>query len=330
MSGENRKTEGRGLEAERRLVLQGAFVKGLDGLKLVRTEGENGLKLLRRLVAADAAKFAEGEAFRAPMLSASGCVMQELRVAVLRNAWEVLFFPGNADAGAAWARQAAVSFDAEVRILEGRAGFWLGGPKAREVLAAAGLEAPREGRFTSVSESSRILGFPGIFLAEGTAKEIGALREKLLQAGASPIGDEAWELARISCGIPEPGAEYDESSSPLECGLGDGVDFSDPSRVFIGRALTEARARAGVRCRLGLLDLKADAEAQDLEADPETEVEGNSEEAGIITSWSRTGDGRVLALALLPASSRAGGAVRVGFQALGRQEEAPGRILRLL
>ena len=78
---------------------------------MIRTEGENGEKLLRRLITADVAKHATGDCLLASMLNASGGVMQEVAVIAHTGYWDVVLFPETADTGLAWSRQGSVSFE---------------------------------------------------------------------------------------------------------------------------------------------------------------------------------------------------------------------------
>ena len=111
--------------AERHSALTGAFLKDVRAARVIRTEGENGEKLLRRLITADVAKHATGDCLLASMLNASGGVMQEVAVIAHTGYWDVVLFPETADTGLAWSRQVAVSFEAEVEQPEDRHVFWL-------------------------------------------------------------------------------------------------------------------------------------------------------------------------------------------------------------
>ena len=57
--------------AERHSALTGAFLKDVRAARVIRTEGENGEKLLRRLITADVAKHATGDCLLASMLNLS-------------------------------------------------------------------------------------------------------------------------------------------------------------------------------------------------------------------------------------------------------------------
>lgn len=319
--------------AERRAALTGAVLKDIAGAGLVRTAGEAGLKLLRRLLASDVEKLAPGQAIRSVLLNASGGVMLEACAAALPgNAWELVLSPAGADAGLAWMRQVAIAFDADVQSLEAGHAFWLAGPEGRALLEKAGVEAPREGGVKDVKREDgaflSISAFPGLYLVAGDADSANDFWLKLKAAGAVPVGERAFEALRASLCLPAPGAEYDESTSPLECGMGERVDFGDPSRMFIGRALTEARARSGVRCKLGLLEVECDAAAEDLVEAPDVSIEGNDAEGGLITSWVKAED-KVLALALLPAATLEGAKAAVSVKTEAGETVAAARVAKI-
>ncbi len=299
---------------------QQIFFKETASSRVIRTQGEAGLKLLRRLICSDAAKLASGEAFRSAMLNASGGVMQEVRVlAVSSDSWELALLSDMADTGVAWAKQVAVSFDAEVTETPDTA-LWLGGKGLAGALEKTGSSLPKQGRFvqSELKEGSlRLARFGGLILACGVPEAVSALRKHLEAAGAEALDEEAWKAVRVSECLPAYGYDYDEASSPLECGFAAEVDFSDASRMFIGRALTEARSRAGVRCRFGALKIDAGLSEERLESDPEVVLEGNDAEAGVITTWAKTAEGAA-ALALLPAGTKPGDRAEVLVQADGR------------
>ncbi|MBS6156519.1 MAG: aminomethyltransferase family protein, partial [Sutterella sp.] len=207
--------------------------------------------------------------------------------------------------------------------------FWLGGPLASDTLKKVSCSVPKAGSFTEPEDGVQVCAFEDIFLIQGEASKLDAFWKKLAAAGAAPIGEEVWEAARTAICFPAFGCDFDESSSPLEVGLGSSVDFSDPARMFIGRALTEARYRAGIRCRLGLLEIQSDDDASKLDSAPEVVIRGNSSEGGIITTWTLSDSGTILALALLPAESHIGDEAEVSYRAGGEDRVCAGKVIRL-
>ena len=83
------------------------------------------------------------------------------------------------------------------------------------------------------------------------AAEAGPLWERLVQAGALPAGLGARDTLRLEAALPLYGHELDESTDPLEAGLGFAVELD--GRTFIGSdALAERQGRPATRTRVGL------------------------------------------------------------------------------
>ena len=160
--------------AERHSALTGAFLKDVRAARVIRTEGENGEKLLRRLITAGVAKHATGDCLLASMLNASGGVMQEVAVIAHTGYWDVVLFPETADTGLAWSRQVAVSFEAEVEQPEDRHVFWLGGPLASDTLKKVDCAVPKAGSFTEPEAGVQVCAFEDIFLIQGETAKLDA------------------------------------------------------------------------------------------------------------------------------------------------------------
>jgi sarcosine oxidase subunit alpha len=146
----------------------------------------------------------------------------------------------------------------------------LAGPKAREVLAAAGVDidtsragAPymsvREGRVAGIPARIFRVSFTGelSFEINVPARYGAALWEALMVAGAAhdiaPIGTEALHVLRAEKGYIAVGHDTDGTVTPLDLGMGWIVDAK--KRDFIGkRGLARSDlARAGRRQLVGLL-----------------------------------------------------------------------------
>ena len=140
-------------------------------------------------------------------------------------------------------------------------------------------------------------------------EETDALQAWILKAGAKKGEKTGWDALRIFAREPAAGLELDEGSSPLETGLEDALDFDDPDRIFIGRALTEARFKAGAYERMQLV-------AFDVAFDPNLLVEVPNvivgDTAYPCTSIARVPEGPfTVALVRLPQSVNIGDRVPV-------------------
>ena len=316
------------VDAELRAVTGGCFLHDAPATGFACVSGEAGLKLLRRLLTADAACFPRGSAFRAAMLNASGGIMLGARVVAGTDSWELLFPAEAADAGQAWTRQVAVAFDAEVSVPGDRHAFWMGGPGMARVAALAGIPVPPPGKALAAGDGAdpvTLAGFPGMSLVIGSTAAADRLWRALEGAGAVPVGEQGWDLARVLSCLPALRQDYDESSSPVESGFEACVDFRDASRMFIGRALTEARARSGVRCRMGVLEIDDEIDPAQMDCPPEATTECSDSEGVLVTTWAR-GCGKSYALALLPASAKPGDRVDLRVFCGGADRACAGRV----
>ena len=163
----------------------------------------------------------------------------------------------------------------------------LQGPKAEEVLRAAGFEFPGLQPLQAAEVTS---GAWPVTLVRGdhplsasyelwsTAENARQLWEALLKAGATPAGAEALELARIAAGIPRYGQDIRERDLPQETGQTRALSFT--KGCYIGQEIVERirargrlhRAFAGFRVVEGPLPA------------PGCKVQAGGKEVGEITS----------------------------------------------
>jgi len=158
------------------------------------------------------------------------------------------------------------------------------GPKAQEVLAAAGLAVPelapyevhdftwRQVGLTAV-RSSPISGFELWMHPDNAA----LVWEMLAGAGATPAGTQAWEWLRIAMGIPLYGADIGERELPQETGRTDALHFA--KGCYIGQEIVER-----IRSRGNVHRAFAGFRVQGAEPAPGAKLWSGAKEAGEITS----------------------------------------------
>ena len=203
-------------------------------------------RFLARLLACDHRKLPVGQAVRAVMLNASAGVIDTVVLArVTQDDYRIILSGDGADAREAWIRQVSAAFDAEVLSSKQLACDFLG------TMPIDGVEL-KKGSYQEMSG----IGFVNLGWKKtvfGPKENIEALCENLVKAGAKKGAEGGMDALRILAREPALGLEYDESTSPLECGLEDAIDFEDKSRVFIGRALCEEFRNSGKYERLHLV-----------------------------------------------------------------------------
>lgn len=128
------------------------------------------------------------------------------------------------------------------------------GPKAREVLAAAGFVIPEMQplQLQSVkwrgAECSLVRGEDAAQLSYAIGLESGSVRqlwEALQAAGAAPVGSEALELQRIVSGVPRYGVDIRERDLPQETEQARALNFN--KGCYVGQEIVERiRSRGAV------------------------------------------------------------------------------------
>jgi aminomethyltransferase len=207
---------------------------------------KNSARFMERLVTSDVAKMAVGSVERTVMMNATGGVIDTLFVARTElDCYKLLLVGESADVREAWIRQMSVAFDSEVQT-EKQSGFHFVGN-----LPIDGIDMQPK-KF--VERSGMLFVHMGwMQMVVGAGENIEALSRSLQNLGAKKGEQSGLDALRILAREPALGLELDESVSPLESGLIDAVDFNDPNRIFLGRALCEARFNAGGYERLHLV-----------------------------------------------------------------------------
>lgn len=266
---------------------------------VLKIEGSG--KFLARLLTSDVKKIPESGVCRSVMMNATGGVIGAPWVArTSQNAYELILASETADAEQAWARQVSVAFDAEVQS-ESLEGFYFVGK-----LPVKELDLKEHAMVQSLG--LRFVNMGWICLAAGPSEAVGALYDNLVAAGAKKGEQTGFDALRIFAREPASGLELDEGSSPLETGLEDAVDFEDPERIFIGRALTEARAKTGKHLRMQLVAFDVAFDPSLLVEVPMIEVEDNLYP---MTSIARVPEGPyTVGLVRLPLSVNVGDRVK--------------------
>ena len=195
--------------------------------------------------------------------------------------------------------------DVEVADISDKLGaVGIAGPKAREILALAGIDV-------SQLEAGQVIDMVwrelGISIARSmqpqmdgyeiwvATENVDKVWDALAQAGATLVGTDALELYRIARGVPRYGVELRERDLPQETGQQHALNFS--KGCYIGQEIVERiRARGNVhRAFVGF-------EVQGEPPQAGAKVRANDKEMGEITSAARIpfpGGERTLALGYL-------------------------------
>ncbi|QZA34008.1 glycine cleavage system aminomethyltransferase GcvT [Hydrogenibacillus sp. N12] len=274
-----------GILEEHRAVRTAAGLFDVSHMGEVRIAGSEAVRLVERLVTAEAGTLSPGRARYAFVLNASGGVLDDLLVYRL-GVDEFLLVPNaaNIERIVTWAREVRdrEGIEADVDDLSPRVALLaLQGPKAATILGRVAVERHREAlmglkpfRF---AQNVIVAGVP-VLLASRTgytgedgfelmlaAEEAPALWQALLEAGSPdglvPAGLGARDTLRLEAGLPLYGQELTPEVTPLEAGLEAFVRFGK-AVPFIGEPALRRQKEEGVPRRLVGLVLEGRAPAR--------------------------------------------------------------------
>jgi aminomethyltransferase len=228
-------------------------------------EGPGSRDFLLKLLANDIGRLHTGHALYTCLLNNAGGVLDDA-MAFYRggDAFRLVSNAATRDKIAAWLARHGKEFAVAPRLRDDLAMVAVQGPLAR-MLAGAAL--PEELR--TPAEELPVFGFAerGDWMVARTGytgedgyeimlpeAEAPALWQALAAAGVAPCGLGARDTLRLEAGLRLYGQDMDETSTPLESGLGWTVAFEFESRDFIGRAPLEIqRGSPGLRRFAGLV-----------------------------------------------------------------------------
>jgi len=234
-------------------------------MSAVDLHGARVREFLRRLLANDVAKLTVGgKALYTCMLHDDGGVLDDLIVYFMDESWfRLVVNAGTTDKDLAWIRRHAADFGVDVRHRDDLGILAVQGPEARakaEPLLPAALRAA-----AGTLENFQAAVDGDVFVARtGYTGEDGfelmlpraalvALWKQLLDAGVKPCGLGARDTLRLEAGMNLYGQDMDESTHPLESGLGWTVAWTPEDRDFIGRAAIAPLRGASPRKLVGLV-----------------------------------------------------------------------------
>lgn len=175
----------------------------------------------------------------------------------------------------------------EFKPAEDWAAIAVQGPKAEESLRAAGVEisALEPLQLTRVRcgaiEATLVRGDHPLspnYELWSTPEQAAAFWDALVKAGATPVGAEAVELARIAAGVPRFGQDIRERDLPQETGQMRALSFT--KGCYIGQEIVE-RIRARGSLHRGLAGFRIVEGPLPV---PGSKVEAGGKEVGEITS----------------------------------------------
>ena len=214
----------------------GAGVHDASYYGRLKATGEDALDLLNRLSTNKVDHLLPGHWAPTVLTSDRGRIVDLLLVVNAGDCVYLVTSPGQQQPVIDWLDKYTIMEDLTVEdVSAGTAMLALTGPAAPSILGLEDtvggyipgeqLPAPevsvKECSFLAISHRRGDL--PVYFLL---GEQVAAAWQPLLEQGARPIGEQAWQALRISLGTPEFGPEMGEPYNPLEAGLIGSIDFT--------------------------------------------------------------------------------------------------------
>ena len=255
-----------GIVAEHRVVRTGVGVFDVSHMGEVRLTGAGAAAAANRLVTGEVDAIPDGKVVYTPMCLESGGIVDDLLVYALGADRLLVVNAANFDKDLAWIR---AHVPADVTVVDENADtaqLAVQGPRAEEVIAKlygdrALAIAFYEGFETGSGEDWTLVSRTGYTGEDGfeiyvRASRALALWDRVFEAGAPfgirPVGLGARDTLRLEMGYCLYGNDIDETTNPLEAGLGWTVRLD--KKEFIGQDAIRRVKEAGVSRRLqGLL-----------------------------------------------------------------------------
>jgi len=253
-----------GISEEHQAVRQRAGLFDVSHMGEIRVSGSGALALVDRLVTGDVTQVANGQALYTCACNERGTILDDL-IVYRRGDNEILIVcnASNRDKIAAHVASLATPQAQVTDVSDDYALLALQGPKAFDILKDAGAD-PTLAALPSFRFVDRVIGGKKCTVARtGYTGEDGvelfvapadavAVFNLLMDAGAShgiaPIGLGARDTLRLEARLSLYGNEIDETTNPLEAGLGWIVKLDKPD--FIGKAALVAVRTQGLTRRI--------------------------------------------------------------------------------
>lgn len=300
-------------EAEHRATREQAGLYEVYHQGPIEIRGRQATALLRRTLVNDVARLADGKVLYSSVCNHDGGMIDDLTCYRLApDRYWLSPTPSRADAVVAWLTSEAQGTDAYVIDLISGTGFIsVQGPNARTIVGKlVDVDLSTDALPYFSFSLGRVDNVPAMIARTGYSGELGyelfypreyaeGIWDTVVAAGAdhglTPCGLGALRSVRMEKKYPLYGLDLNETTSPLEAGLGWTIRFED--REFNGRAALDRQREEGVTRKLVLIEF----DDLDFRLTPGDAVAADGNQVGTISSADPGYFiGKYLAMAYLP------------------------------
>lgn len=293
---------------EHHQVRKDAGMFDVSHMTIVDLTGDKVKDFLRYLLANNVDRLKDsGKALYSCMLNEQAGVIDDLIVYYMNDGWfRMVVNAATRDKDLAWINKQATEFNVNVNVRDDLAMIATQGPNARDkvhqVLGDAAQALDDIGVFFMREVGDLAVARTGYTGEDGyeimiPVAEAKTYWDKFLQAGIKPCGLGARDTLRLEAGMNLYGTDMDETTSPLESGLGWTIAWEPAGRDFIGRKVLEQQKEQGQKKKLVGLLLESKGVLRNHQ-----KIVVDGLEAGEITSGSFSPTlGQAIAFARIPA-----------------------------
>lgn len=267
-AGYNMPVQYEGVNLEHETVRKGVGVFDVSHMGEFFLKGENALALIQKIASNDASKLVPGKAQYSCMPNADGGIVDDLIIYMIaENEYMLVVNASNIEKDWNW-----ISKHNDLKVeMEDRSDDWsllaIQGPKAVEAMQSLTSVNLSTIKFYTF-EITDFAGIPDVVVSAtgytGSGgfeiyvknKDVEQLWKKVFEAGADwgikPIGLAARDTLRLEMGYCLYGNDIDDTTSPLEAGLGWITKFT---KDFVNAEALKAQKEAGVTKKLVAFEL---------------------------------------------------------------------------
>ena len=270
---------------EDRGLRTGAGLFDASARGVIRLTGPDRVSFLQGMVTQDVEGLPVGSVADAVLLTPKGAMVADARVVRRADDFLLLTEPGYGPVVLGALERYLISEDAELSDASAAFGqLAVVGPEAEALTARALGLGPPAGAALRPFEAGGSTGWalpqglllPGVDLLV-PVEALGTVFDRLLEAGATPVGFPALEVLRVEQGTPRFGADMDEKTIPLEANLQRAIHYQ--KGCYIGQeVIARATFRGHVNRHLVGLRFAGPAPA------PRTELFTGDRRVGWVTS----------------------------------------------
>jgi aminomethyltransferase len=322
-----------GIIEEHRAVRNNMGMFDLSHMGEFQVTGDDAVSAIDRLVTNDIESLKPGQVRYTPMCYPDGGIVDDLLVYRFEDHLMLVVNASNIDKDLEWVKSRLAPGVQVENISDDVALIAVQGPRSQDFLRSHSDVNLSDIRYYEAVEGN-VAGAFGIISRTGYTgedgfelyvrpDEAGRLWERLLETGAplglKPIGLGARDTLRLEAGLMLYGNDIDDTTTPLEAGLGWTVKFG--AHDFVGRETLERQKSEGVQRRMVAVELEDRVIPR-----PHYEIRSQGEHVGELTSgtYSPTFEHGIGLAYVRKSDAKAGTNVEV----VVRQQEHPARIVR--